>query len=243
MIQVMRPRRSESGPVDPSRLAPDDTEQYSAAQLYWLGYIAAAGRLYSQGPGPTLVLDVDPRDVEHVRQMVEDLGPGRLSCELCRSNQNGLQAYFRDREFGKFLVQWGIPSTSADGSVPVAFIPGSLLPHFVRGYLEGGHHTPPFGGRMTPSMLASVRRVGLIGPEVFLSRLSTALRRHAGVRAGTMTRRRDGRRLLTYRSHHARRLIEYAYRHPSPSLPRAAKLLRSVQSRAGLKGTRKSRPR
>lgn len=212
---------SSNGPVQPN-----------GAQLYWLGYIAAAGRLYAQRSTPTLVLDIDPRDIDHVRHLGDEFGEGRIHCELCRSNLNGLQAYIRDREFGKFLLQWGAPGAGVeDGSVPVGSIPSSLLSHFVRGYLEGGHQTPPFGGRITPSLLASVRTVGLIGPEEFLARLSAALRRHAGVRAGPMTRRRNGRRLLTYRGHHARRLIHYAYRHPSPSMPRAARLLRSLQRR------------
>jgi len=207
----------------------------SAAQLYWLGYISASGRVYAQRSVPALVLDIDPRDLEHVHRIGEEFVDCRLHWELCRSNMNGLQGYIRDREFGKFLVQWGAPgSGEEDGSVSLTLIPSSLLPHFVRGYLEGGHQTPPFGGRVTPTILASVRTLALMGSEGFLSRLSDALCRYAGLPAGTMTRRPKGRYLLTYRGPHARRLIHYAYRNPSPSMPRAARLLHSLQKRGNV---------
>lgn len=201
--------------------------------MYWLGYVSASGRVYAQRATPALVLDIDPRDLEHVNRLGEDFGDGRIHCELCPSSLNGLQGYIRDREFGKFLVQWGVPGAADDVSVAVDLIPSSLLPHFVRGYIEGGHETPPFGGKMTPTVLGSVRTVALMGSEEFLTRLSEALKRHAGVPAGTMTRR-NGRGLLTYRGLHARRLMHYAYGDPSPSMPRAARLMRSSQRRVAV---------
>lgn len=210
-------------------------ERPSAAQLYWLGYVSASGRVYAQRSTPALVLDIDLRDLEHVNRIGEDFGDSRIHCELCPSSLNGLQGYIRNREFGKFLVQWGVPGAGENGaSVAVGLIPSSLLPHFVRGYIEGGHETPPFGGKMTPTILASIRTVALMGSEEFLARLSEALQRYAGVPAGTMTRR-NRRCLLTYRGPHARRLMQYAYGDPSPSMPRAAGLLRSTQRRGALR--------
>lgn len=219
----------------PSQPASTFLERPSAAQLYWLGYISASGRVYAQRSVPALVLDIDPRDLDHVHRIGEEFLDCRLHWELCRSNLNGLQGYIRDREFGKFLVQWGAPGAGEeDGSASIALIPSSLLPHFVRGYLEGGHQTPPFGGRVTPTILASVRTLALIGTEGFLFRLSDALSRYADLPAGTMTRLPKGRYMLTYRGARARRLIHYAYRNPSPSMPRAARLLNSLQKRANV---------
>ncbi|HET6780924.1 MAG TPA: hypothetical protein VFH67_02390 [bacterium] len=212
---------------------PTVPDRPTAAQLYWLGYISASGRVYAQRSVPALVVDIDPRDLEHVHRIGEEFTDYRLHWELCRSNLNGLQGYIRDREFGKFLAQWGAPGAGEeDGWVSLALIPSSLLPHFVRGYLEGGHQTPPFGGSITPTILTSIRILSLMGPEGFLSQLSDALGRHAGLPAGIMTRRPKGRHMLTYRGTHARRLIHYAYRDPSPSMPRAARLLHSFQKRA-----------
>lgn len=231
VMQIVRSRRRDDGLLDPFQLTQDSARLRSANQLYWLGFIAASGHLYQQGPSPTLVLDMDPRDVDHVRTLVEDLCAGRPSCELCQSSQNGLQAYVRDRDLGQLLAQWGVPGADpTEGSVPVPFIPGSLLTHFVRGYLEGGHGTPPFGGRSTPASMAAVRTVALVGPEEFVTKLSAALRRHLDIGAGTVTARRDGLRTLTYRGRAAKQIVQYAYRSSGRSLPRAVRLSASLQT-------------
>ncbi len=245
VLQIVRSHKHQSGLLDPFQLTQGPAQLHSATQIYWLGYIAAGGRLYQQGPAPTLVLDVDRRDVEHVQAMVEDLCTGRPSCEFCESSQNGLQAYIRDRELGHLLTQWGVPGADpVEGSVPISLIPGSLFSHFVRGYLEGGHHTPPFGLKVAPRSVASIRTVVFIGPEEFVTALSGALRKHLGIGSGKVTNRRDRLRTLTYRGGAAKQVVQFAYRHVTRSLPRAAKLVHSIHPRlTRLEGTLATRPR
>lgn len=245
VMQIIRSRRRDDGLLDPFQLTQDSARLGSTNQIYWLGYIAACGRLYQQGPSPTLVLNVDPRDVTHIHTLTEDLCAGRPTCEFCQSSQNGLQAYIRDRELGQLLAQWGVPGTDpTEGSVPISFIPGSLLSHFVRGYLEGGHLAPPLGQKVSPASLASVRTVALAGPQEFVTTMSAALRRHLGIGAGTTTRRRDGLHTLTYRGRTARRIVQFAYKNATRWLPRATKLLHAMHSRPDQRnGSHIPRPR
>ncbi len=245
VLQIVRSHRSQNGLLDPFQLTQGSLQLRSATQIYWLGYIAASGRLYQQGPLPTLVLDVDRRDVAHVHAMVEDLCTGRPSCEFCESSQNGLQAYLRDRELGHLLIQWGVPGADpVEGSVPISLIPGSLFVHFLRGYIEGGHQTPPFGLKVSPASVAAIRTVAFIGPEEFVGALNEALRKHLGIGSGVSTGRRDGLRTLAYRGGPAKQIIQFAYRNVSRSLPRAAKLVQSIHPRqARENGALVTRPR
>jgi len=245
VLQIVRSNRSQNGLLDPFQLTQGSPQLRSATQIYWLGYIAASGQLYQQGPVPTLVLDVDRRDIPHVQTLVEDLCTGRPSCEFCESSQNGLQAYIRDRELGHLLTQWGVPGADPiEGSVPISLIPGSLLSHFLRGYLEGGHETPPFGRKVSPASLAAVRTIAFIGPEDFVTSLNEALRKHVGVSSGTTSARRDGLRTLVFRGRAAKQIVQFAYRNINRSLPRAAKLVQSIQPRQTRpEGTLVTRPR
>lgn len=232
VLQIVRGRKRDDGLLDPFQLAHDGTRGRSTTQMYWLGYIAACGRLYQQGPSATLVLDVDRRDVDHVRQLVEDLIPGRTSCEFCESSQSGLQAYIRDRDLGMLLSQWGIPGADpTEGSVPISLIPGSLMPHFVRGYLEGSRNQPPFGLTLVPATMASIRTVAMVGPQDFVIALAGTLRKHVGVATGTITGRRDGLKTLTYKGAKAKKIVQYAYRDPTRSMPRVARFVETIRPR------------
>jgi len=196
-----------------------------ATQLYWVGYIAAAGRLFLQGSVPTLVLTVDRRATDHVTTMIDDLCTGHPTCEWCESSRDGLQAYVRDRELAQMLAEWGAPGADpSEGSVPVALIPSSLLSHFVRGKLEGGRGMAPFGRRHVPLSHSAVRHIALEGPQEFLAGLNAALSKHAGTSAGDIRARRNGLAILTYRGRAAARIVQFAYRGAERSLPRTASL-------------------
>jgi len=232
VLRIIR-RRKDERLLNPFHLRQSAIRTHGATQLYWLGFIAAAGRLFLQGAAPTLVLAVDRRDVDHVQTLVEDLCAGHPTCEWCESNQDGLQAYIRDRELAQMLAEWGAPGADpSEGSVPVALIPPSLLPHFVRGYLEGGHRTPPFGRRTIPSSPAAIRIVAMEGPSEFLTGMNAALTRHAGITGGLLRPRRNGLGLLTYRGRAAKLVVQYAYRDAGRSLRRAAPLTKSVPTKS-----------
>lgn len=242
VLRIIR-RRQDERLLNPFHLRHGAVRARGATQLYWVGYIAAAGHLFLQGSVPTVVLAVDRRDTAHVLTMIEDLCTGHPTCEWCESSRDGLQAYIRDRELAQMLAEWGAPGADpAEGSVPVALIPPSLLPHFVRGYLEGGRGMPPFGRRQVPTSHAAVRHIALKGPAEFLTGLNAAISKHAGVGAGVIQRRRDGLAILTYRSRTAARIVQFAYRDAARSLPRTASLRQgenSVGARNGAEaGTR-----
>lgn len=225
-------RRANTRLPNPFHLRTEASNGTGAIQLYWLGFIAAAGRLFQQGATPALVLTVDGRDVDHVRVLIEDLCAGHPSCEWCESNLDGLQAYIRDRDLAQMLAEWGAPgATLEDGSIPVELVPRRLLSHFVRGYLEGSRGLPPFGGGTSPASVAAVRRVRMSGPAPFITTLRTALRRLAGKDAATLVNRRDGRVVLTYNGRAAQRIVEFAYRGATRTLARTEPIARDVNAR------------
>lgn len=214
---------------DPYGLAQRRPDHRDAALLYWVGYVAACGAVYD-GATPTLVLDVDPRDTAHIETLLADLCDGRPGCEYCQSSTRGMQAYIRDRDLGRLLLRWGIPGDdrATSTAVPINLIPSVLLPHFVRGYLEGGRGTPPFGTRTTPATAAAVRTVVLQGSPALLQALAKALRPHAG--PGTLRTRRGGLAQLTYAGRGALRVLRFAYQDPARSLPRADRLRQSLHA-------------
>lgn len=229
VTQALRRDRRPQALPDPYGLSQRSGAHRDATLLYWVGYVAACGAVYD-GAIPTLVLDLDPRDLEHVQTLVDDLCQGRVGPEICRSSTHGLQAYIRDRDLGRLLVRWGIPGDDRSaGSVPIAFIPPSLLSHFVRGYLEGARGTSPLGGRTTPASAGAVRTVVFAGPPAFLDALRAALRPHAG-NAGILSVRRAGGGVLTYRGRAAQRVLRFAYRDAARSLPRADRLRKTLRN-------------
>lgn len=229
MAQALRRDRDPQALPDPFSLAQRARNGRDAALLYWVGYIAACGSVYD-GPIPTLVLDVDPRDRGHVETVLDDLCAGRPGHEYCRSTTRGLQVYIRDRDLGRLLVRWGLPGDDRSaGSVPVALIPTSLLSHFVRGCLEGARRTPPFGMRTTPVSAASVRKVVFTGPGGFVTALREAMRPTV-LGMGTFTLARKGKATLAYEGRAALRVMRFAYREAARSIPRADRLRRALET-------------
>jgi hypothetical protein len=220
-------RRDGNGRLpDPYILSQREREQGDALLVYWVGFIAACGSVFD-GPNPTLVLDIDTGDLPHVHTLVEDLCEGRPGLESCQSSTRGLQVYIRDRNLGRIMVRWGIPGADrATEAVPVDFIPRALMPHFIRGYIEGGRETPPFGGGRVPGSLKTIRRVVLAGPHAFLTDLRAALPPDLR-RSGTLPAKATGTARLTYDGDNAGDLLRFAYRDATRSLPRAAALQRA----------------
>lgn len=199
----------------------------TAVHVYWLGYIAACGRLFDQNNRGTLVLTIHPDDAGHVETLVQDLIVGHAACEFADSNLSGRQAYIRNLGLARVLLQWGIAETPEEGSVPLEYIPAALVPDFLRGYLEGSRSTPPFGGesRRTPSP-GSARPLTLVGSVALIQGLHAAVRGACGI-SGRIVPPREGSGLarLTYAPKERMRLLECAYRAPARSMPRAAKFV------------------
>ena len=211
-------------------VSPYDFRQSASApsapvHAYWLGFIAASGRVFGQNNLCTLVLAIHPDDAPHVHMLLADLVVGRATCEFADSSLNGRQAYVRDRQLAEMLLQWGIASTPEESFVPLEFIPNALLADFVRGYLEGSRHTPPFGGSRTQAPSArSLGSLSLVGPALLVNQLSRVLQSACGASGGVVTPfARPGLMQIVFPAQASAKILEYAYRRPIRTGPRAAK--------------------
>ncbi len=198
-----------------------------SVHVYWLGFIAASGRIFGENHLCTLVLAIHPEDAAHIQTLVQDLIVGHTTCEFADSNLYGRQAYVRDRQLAGMLLQWGISAVPEEGSVPLEFIPEALMPDFVRGYLEGSRHTPPFGGaRHHVSSPRSLHSLVLVGPASLINGLNRVLQSACGAHGGVVGPfGRLGLEQVLFPPDDCRRILTYAYRRPIRSMPRAAKFV------------------
>ncbi len=224
---LLRPTAETCALLSPYAMRRGPVPANAAVQVYWLGFIAASGRVFGQNTLTTLVLVIHPDDAAHIQTLLQDLVLGHATCEFADSNLDGRQAYVRDRQLAEMLLQWGISTAPAEGSIPVEFIPRALIPDFVRGYLEGSRQSPPFGGvrRQMPSP-RSLRSLVLVGNAPLIEGLNRLLQSVCGISGGVVAPfGRRGLMQVTFSSADSRRILEQAYRVPARSMPRAAKFV------------------
>ncbi len=200
------------------------------AQVYWLGYIASSGRIFGENARGTLVLAIHPEDGAHVQTLLQDLIEGYANCEFVDSSLNGRQAYVRNPDLARVLLQWGIASSLEQTSIPLEFLPQALLPDFLRGYIEGSRLTRPFGegrngnGNGVPSP-GSLRSLALAGSPALIEGLATALRTACSASGSMGSSTQAGLTQIVFPAKDGMRLLEYAYRLPVRSSPRAEKFV------------------
>src|SRR3990172_562765 len=227
VLGFLRSSVSTCALVSPYDFERRDLTPLAPLHVYWLGYIAATGRVLGQNNFCTLILAIHPDDTPHVQTLLADLVVGRTTCEFAESSLSGRQAYVRDRQLAEMLLQWGIASTPHENSVPLEFIPAALLPDFVRGYLEGSRLSPPFGGtrRQAPSprVLSSL---SLVGPAPLITQLKRALQSACRAYGGVISAFNGGNLAqVVFPPEAGRRILEYAYRRPTRTGPRAVKFV------------------
>jgi hypothetical protein len=199
----------------------------TAVHVYWLGYIAACGRLFGQGAHGTLVLAIHPEDSGQIETLLQDLTIGHAACEFADSSLSGRQAYIRNPGLARVLVQWGIAEAPERGMVPFEYVPAALVPDFLRGYIEGSRLTPPFGGegRRAPSP-ASLERLTLVGAPGLIGDLAAVVADAYHINGGNVTPYKSGGlSQVTFGRSETQRLLGHAYRAPVRSMPRAAKFV------------------
>ncbi len=156
-----------SDPVDLIR-----TGQVSAGkapadvQLYWYGFLTAAGQIMGQGTSLTLVVTLGEEPPDSIDALPVDLMSGHMRCEFCRSSIVGWQGYLRDQALCKALVPWGIPSDLyGDDPGVLDDLPEDFVTPYLRGYMDGDRvsrgspHSRRDGGftlRGTPAVLAGI---------------------------------------------------------------------------------------
>jgi hypothetical protein len=189
------------------------------AQIYWLGYIAAAGRVSGENARGTLVLAIHPDDGAHVQSLLTDLIEGYANCEFVDSSLSGRQAYIRNPELARVLLQWGILSTPEQSSIPLEFVPTALMPDFLRGYIEG---TPSRAATLAPRLRGQLT---LTGAAPFIESLAATLKGLCGTGGTISTPGNNGMARLVYTARDSMRLLDFAYRSPVRHSPRAAALV------------------
>jgi AcrR family transcriptional regulator len=201
---------------------PDD----AAVQIYWLGYVAACGRVVGQGNAATLVLAIHPHDEPHVQLLVADLVRGHARMEFADSSLEGRQAYVRDPVLAEVLAQWGLAGSLAAASVTLDYVPAALVFDFVRGYLEGSRRAPPFGGpRAMPLPPGRTTRLAVVGPPPLVESLRRVLRA-CGVGGGELEPARpSGLVALSFPPAAGATILARAYARPVRSSPRAARFV------------------
>ena len=228
--------------LSPYELRGADLPPNAAVQVYWLGYIAASGRVFGQNNLSTLILAIHPDDVAHIQTLLADLVIGHPRCEFAESSLDGRQAYVRDRSLAEVLLQWGIGTSTEDGSIPIEFIPSALWPDFVRGYLEGSRRCPPFGGKgaRAPRVPGVPRTLMLVGTQPLVEGLSRELQAACGITRGTVAPSGSGGlSQITFSPSDTTRILETAYSSPTRTSPRAAKFVKQF---AHPKGRRRRKP-
>lgn len=201
----------------------------AAVQVYWLGYIAASGRVFGQNNLSTLILAIHPDDAPHIQTLLADLVIGHPRCEFADSSLDGRQAYVRDRSLAEVLLQWGVGAAAEDGSIPIEFIPPALWPDFIRGYLEGSRRCPPFGGQgaRAPRVPGVPRTLTLVGNRPLVEGLSRELQSACGITGGAVAPSGGGGlSQVAFSPSDTTKILEAAYRSPSRTSPRAAKFVK-----------------
>ena len=169
-------------------------------QMYWVGFLTAAGRICGQGASFALIITLGDRSQAHMNTFVEDLATPQVRNEYCQSSVLGWQLYVRDQSLCKALLRWGIPSDlHGDDPTVLEDLPKEFLAPFLRGYVDG-NWAPPEAASRTNGLV-------LYGTDAILTAINTTVRRHWGIGSGTVTsrppradlkfNRQDGQTILT----------------------------------------------
>jgi hypothetical protein len=155
-------------------------------QLYWLGFLMAAGYIRGQGRSLTLVVTLGEKSQEYIETLTADIGSDRIYCEFCHSSIVGWQVYLRDQSLCKALFPWGIPSDlHGDDSALLDDLPSELAIPFMRGYLDGDWPSTHSSNKVQGD------RFTLHGSPEVLARLNAMVQRHWGASAGEVTTRQN----------------------------------------------------
>ena len=195
--QVLRsvgdPRLSDPADLlNTRRAAPGHTS--ADVQIYWVGFLTAAGRIWGQGAAFTLVITLgDMKPQMYIKTIMADLADPHARSEFCQSSLHGWQLYIRDPSLCKALIPWGIPS-DLHGEDPALLddLPEEFAAPFLRGYVDGNWPI-----RQT---VDAKRRPALIlqGSPAVLAGINAMVHRHWGVSGGVVNGRRPPRGELRF---------------------------------------------
>lgn len=201
LTRVEHPRLSD--PVDLIQahreapgLAPADV------QLYWLGFLMAAGHIWGQGTSLTLVLTLGEESRDSVDAFLTDLATDHVRREFCHSSIVGWQVYLRDEGLCKALFPWGVPSDlHGDDPALLDDLPKEFAAPFISGYADGSWPSrPSTNGRRGD-------RFTLHGRPAVLAGINSMMQRYWAISGGVVTQGR-GRAELRFGGIGASRAIQ-----------------------------------
>lgn len=153
-------------------------------QLYWCGFLMAAGRICGQGRTLTLVVTIGDKPRSCIEVFTADFVIGHIFREFCYSSTVGWQAYFRDQSLCRALVPWGVPSDlHGDDSALLEDLPKEFAIPFICGYVAGNRSVPNGTHRTRAGGLT------LRGTPVVLARLNVLMQKYWGIPGGEVTPR------------------------------------------------------
>jgi hypothetical protein len=174
------------------RAAPGHTS--ADVQIYWVGFLTAAGRIWGQGAALTLVITLgDMKPPTYIKTIMADLADPHARSEFCQSSLQGWQLYIRDPSLCKALIPWGIPS-DLHGEDPALLddLPEEFAAPFLRGYVDGNW---PIRQSVEPKKHTTLI---LQGSQAILVGINAMVHRHWGVDGGVVNGRRPPRAELRF---------------------------------------------
>jgi hypothetical protein len=155
-------------------------------QLYWLGFLMAAGHIWGQGRSLTLVVTLGEESRKYIQTFIADITTDHVYCEFCYSSTVGWQVYLRDQGLCKALFPWGIPSDlHGDDSALLDDLPKQFAIPFICGYVDGNWPVA------RSSRKISNGRFTVQGAPAVLARLNSMVQRYCGGSGGIVTARQD----------------------------------------------------
>jgi len=152
-------------------------------QVYWVGFLTAAGWIRGQGASCALVVTLGDRSEEYMATFMADLATPQLRHEFCRSSLLGWQLYVRDQNLCKMMVRWGIPSElHGDDPAVLDDLPEEFIAPFLRGYVDGQRAAPAAAPRPSTGLL-------FWGTEAVLTAVNAMVHRGWYVESGVVTPR------------------------------------------------------
>jgi hypothetical protein len=155
-------------------------------QLYWLGFLMAAGHIWGQGSSLTLVLTLGEESREYIKTFMADITTDHIYCEFCYSSVVGWQVYLRDQGLCKALFPWGVPSDlHGDDSALLDDLPREFAIPFICGYVDGSRRFIHSSDRPRDD------RFAVQGTPAVLARINSMVQKYWGVSGGMVTLRQE----------------------------------------------------
>jgi hypothetical protein len=144
---------------------------------YWAGFLLADGCVQTQRKGCSTSLKLGAKDIEHLaafRTALQATAP--ISSSTTKDGRTLYELRIHGRELLADLARYGIVPRKTKGH-PMPAVPDTMLPHFVRGYVDGDGY---IGRRGHATAHAMQYQLVICATEAFAIWLRDTIGREAG---------------------------------------------------------------